>query len=420
MADIVQQDGANLSRRNFLGRGSAALAAAATLPVLSSAQQTRDLSGDKHQGVNETRPGTINKTLDSSEPDSVFPPTTDAGGQPPFKYPFSYAHKRIEDGGWTRQVTARDLAISKKVAGVEMRLIKGGIRELHWHVGSEWAFMTYGSARITAVDQNGRAFVEDVNEGDLWLFPGGIPHSIQGLEPDGCQFILVFDDGNFNEFETFLLTDWLHHTPKEVLAKNFNVPESTFKNVPPRELFIFPRDLPRPLEEEKKEVYAGSGPVPNSFAFFTGKMKPSKETVGGSVKIVDRKNFPATNIAAAIVTVKPGGFRELHWHPNEDEWQYYVKGDARMTVFAAGGHARTMDFHPSDVGYIQRSMPHYIENIGDSDLLFLEVFPTPEYQDISLAEWLAHTPSRLVDEHIATGEDFLRKIAKTEAVITPE
>ena len=65
-------------------------------------------------------------------------------------------------------------------------------------------------------------------------------------------------------------------------------------------------------------------------------------------------------------------------------------------------------------------MPHYIENIGESDLLFLEVFPTPEYQDISLAEWLAHTPSRLVDEHIATGEDFLRKIAKAEAVITPE
>jgi oxalate decarboxylase len=420
MADIVQQNGANLSRRNFLGRGSVALAAAATLPVLSSAQQTRDLSGDKHQGVNESQPGTINKTLDSFEPDSVFPPTTDAGGQPPFKYPFSYAHKRIEDGGWTRQVTARDLAISKKVAGVEMRLIKGGIRELHWHVGSEWAFMTYGSARITAVDQNGRAFVDDVNEGDLWLFPGGIPHSIQGLEPDGCQFILVFDDGNFNEFETFLLTDWLHHTPKEVLAKNFNVPESTFKNVPPRELFIFPRDLPRPLEDEKKEVYAGSGPVPNSFAFFTGKMKPSKETAGGSVKIVDRKNFPATNIAAAIVTVKPGGLRELHWHPNEDEWQYYVKGEARMTVFAAGGHARTMDFHPSDVGYIQRSMPHYIENIGDTDLLFLEVFPTPEYQDISLAEWLAHTPSRLVDQHIATGEDFLRKIPKAEAVITPE
>ena len=417
---VVKRKEMDLGRRDFLERGSAVLAAAASLPLLASAQQTRNMSGHAHQGINETQPGTINKTLDASEPDSVFPPETDAGGQPPFKYPFSYAHKRVEEGGWTRQVTVRDLPLSRKVAGVEMRLIKGGIRELHWHVGSEWAFMTYGSARITAVDQNGRGFVEDVNEGDAWLFPGGIPHSIQGLGPDGCQFILVFDDGNFNEFETFLLTDWMHHTPKQVLAKNFNAPEATFKNVPARELFIFPRDLPRPLEEEKKEVSAGSGAVPNSFAFFASKMKPSKESAGGSVKIIDRRNFPATNTAAAIVTVKPGGLRELHWHPNEDEWQYYVKGEARMTVFAAGGHARTMDFHAGDVGYIQRSMPHYIENVGNNDLLFLEVFPTPEYQDISLAEWLAHTPSRLVDQHIATGEDFLQKIPRTETVITPE
>jgi oxalate decarboxylase len=72
------------------------------------------------------------------------------------------------------------------------------------------------------------------------------------------------------------------------------------------------------------------------------------------------------------------------------------------------------------VGYIERSMPHYIENIGDGDLVFLEVFPTPYYEDISLGEWLAHTPSRLVNEHIGTGEEFLRKIDKTEAVITPE
>ena len=418
---MQEQDGADsISRRKFLGKSSAMLAAAAALPIVAAAQQTVDKSGDNHAGVNEQQPGPRNQTLEGAEPDSNYPPTTDAGGQPPFKYPFAFAHKRIEAGGWTRQVTVRDFPLSKKMAGVEMRLISGGIRELHWHVGSEWAFMTAGSARITAVDQKGRAFVEDVHEGDLWLFPGGVPHSIQGLGPDGCQFLLVFDDGNFNEFETFLLTDWLHHTPKEVLAKNFNTPESTFKNVPTRELFIFPRELPRPLEEEKQQVYAETGPVPNSFAFFTGKMEPTKVSTGGSVKIVDRSNFPATNIAAAIVTLKPGGLRELHWHPNEDEWQYYVKGTARMTVFAAGGHARTMDFHAGDVGYIERSMPHYIENIGDTDLVFLEVFPTPDYQDISLAEWLAHTPSRLVNEHLDTGEEFLRKISRKETVITPE
>lgn len=409
----------NLTRRSFLGRSSAALAAAAALPIAAAAQQNSATSQDTHTGENESQPGPRNAALEAMEPNSVYPPGTDNGGQPPFKYPFSFARKRIEAGGWTRQVTVRELPISKKMAGVEMRLISGGIRELHWHVGAEWAMMTYGSARITAVDSKGRGFVEDVHEGDLWLFPGGIPHSIQGLGPDGCQFILVFDDGNFNEYETFLLTDWMHHTPPEVLAKNFNVPESTFKNVPPRELFIFPRALPRPLDEEKKEVSTVTGGVPENFAFFASAMQPSKVTAGGSVKIIDKSNFPATNIAAAIVTVKPNGLRELHWHPNEDEWQYYVKGQGRMTVFAAGTHARTMDFHEGDVGYVERSMPHYIENTGDTDLVFIEVFPTPEYQDISLAEWLAHTPSRLVDQHIGTGEDFLRAIARKEAVIRP-
>ncbi len=409
-----------LSRRKFLSASSAAVAVAAGLPAIAAARQTQDKSQDSHTAANEQQPGPKNAALDRAEPDSVFPPETDAGGQPPFKYPFSFSHKRIEAGGWTRQVTVRDFPISKKVAGVEMRLIQGGIRELHWHVGAEWAIMTAGSARITAVDQQGRAFVEDVREGDLWIFPGGIPHSIQGLEPDGCQFLLVFDDGNFNEFETFLLTDWLHHTPPEVLAKNFNVAESTFASVPKHELFIFARDLPRPLEEERKQVYAETGQVAESFAFFAGKMPPTKMAAGGSVKIIDRRNFPATNIAAAIVTLKPGGLRELHWHPNEDEWQYYIKGNGRMTVFAAGGHARTMDFHEGDVGYIERSKPHYIENLGDIDLVFVEVFPTPDYQAISLGEWLAHTPSRLVDQHLGTGEEFLRGIARKEVTITPE
>ncbi|MEI9976750.1 MAG: cupin domain-containing protein [Ignavibacteriota bacterium] len=88
------------------------------------------------------------------------------------------------------------------------------------------------NARITAVDQNGKSLVSDVGAGDLWLFPPGVPHSIQGLGPDGCRFLLVFDDGNFDEFHTFLITDWLTHTSKEVLAKNFQYrkrPSITFR-----------------------------------------------------------------------------------------------------------------------------------------------------------------------------------------------
>ena len=148
-------------------------------------------------------------------------------------------------------------------------------------------------------------------------------------------------------------------------------------------------------------------------------MAPTKTTPGGEVRIVQKKDFPATDIAAAIVKLKPGGLREMHWHPLSDEWQYYVSGKARMTVFAAGGKARTFDFQGGDVGYIRMSRPHYIENTGAEDLVYLEVFPIGTYQDISAALWLAHTPSRLVDQHLKTGEDFVHRIAKKKAIITP-
>ena len=407
----------DLSRRKFLGVGGAALAAAAVTRV--EAQQGKSSRSADHHLPNEQEPGPKNSTLDAENQDSVWAPETDAGGVPPFKYSFSLAHKRQEEGGWTRQVTVRDLPISKKMAGVEMRLVTGGVRELHWHVGAEWALMLYGSARITAVDQHGRSFISDVHEGDLWIFPGGIPHSIQGLGPDGCKFLLVFDDGNFNEFETFLLTDWIAHTPPEVLAKNFGVSAEVFARVPKKELFIFNADLPRPLAEEQKIAAAGTGTVPQRFDFRPGEMKPTKTSAGGEVRIVDQKNFPATNITAAIVRVKPGGLREMHWHPNADEWQYYVSGKGRMTVFSAGAHARTMDFQAGDVGYVEISKPHYIENTGDSDLVFVEVFPTPSYEDISLAEWMAHTPYRLTESHLRVGEPMLEAIAKKETIVFP-
>lgn len=40
-------------------------------------------------------------------------------------------------------------------------------------------------------------------------FPAGHPHSLQGLSPNGTEFLLIFDDGGFSEDSTFLLTDWL-------------------------------------------------------------------------------------------------------------------------------------------------------------------------------------------------------------------
>src|SRR6202522_4034014 len=390
------------SRRGFLGVGSAAMAAAVLPAANAAGQESKQDSkppyptkGDKSSSA----PGPGNAPIDAQNPDSFLPPQTDAGGVQTFKYPFGISHKRMQQGGWSREVTVRELAVSKSIAGVDMRLTAGGIRELHWHTAAEWAFMLYGNARITGLDADGRSFVTDITEGDLWYFPTGIPHSIQGLGPDGCEFLLVFDDGNFSEYETVLLTDWMAHTPHDVLSKNFGVSEQAMGKMPRREKFIFQAPVPGPLADDLKAAAGSVGVSPLDFAFRTAQLPVTKRTKGGEVKIIDSSKFKVSaTIAAAIVTVHPGGIRELHWHPNADEWQYYMSGKRRMTVFATGGRARTMDFQAGDVGYIDRSVPHFIENTGDDDLLFLEVFPTAEYQDISLAEWLAPPPSRAVPQ----------------------
>ncbi|MGA7555191.1 MAG: cupin domain-containing protein, partial [Candidatus Acidiferrales bacterium] len=368
MSDAKEKDA--LTRRGFLGVGSAALAAASLLSADELAAQAQEQSTAKPAtDRSASDPGPTNSVLDAANPDSNHPVPTDAGGVQTFKYPFSFAHKRQHEGGWSREVTQRELAISTTLAGVDMRLTAGGVRELHWHSAAEWAFMLYGSARITCIDFEGKSFVTDVKEGDLWFFPTGIPHSIQGLAPDGCEFLLVFDDGNFSEYATVLLSDFMAHTPPEVVAKNFGVNQQALVAMPNKELFIFQAEVPGALAEDRRIAAGALGPSPIDFAFRTMQTPPTKSNKSGEVRIIDSNNFKISQaISAAIVTVKPGGLRELHWHPNADEWQFYFGGKARMTVFATGGRARTMDFETGDVGYIQKTLPHYIENTGTTDL----------------------------------------------------
>jgi len=91
-----------------------------------------------------------------------------------------------------------------------------------------------------------------------------------------------------------------------------------------------------------------------------------------------------------------------------------------MTVFATGGRARTMDFQAGDVGYVQKTLPHYIQNTGSADLKFLEMFKSSFYQDLALSEWLAHTPPALVMAHLEIDQSTLDSIPKDEPIVMPE
>src|SRR5246127_5578926 len=243
--EVVMVD---VPRRKLLGGAAAGVGGLAAASVLSKAraQGFGNPDAPPQGAVNATNPASItdpgpqNPALASQFPAASSPPPPDGGDLPQFWASFNNAPRRIQNGGWARQVTQANFAISDTISGVNMRLTAGGIRELHWHLAAEWAYMTYGHCRVTVLDDKGRAYVSDVKEGDLWYFPGGFPHSLQGLAPDGCEFIICFDDGKASEFNTTLVTDWLAHTPPEILAENFGVPTETFSKIPLHNLYIFP------------------------------------------------------------------------------------------------------------------------------------------------------------------------------------
>ncbi len=343
-----------------------------------------------------TDPGPRNIALDEQNPDMLRPPETDSGSLPNLKFSFGMAHNRLEDGGWAREVTVRELPVSTTMAGVDMRLGPGVVRELHWHKEAEWAYILQGNVRLTVVDENRGVYIDDLKEGDMWLVPAGIPHSIQGLE-GGTEFLLVFDSGSFSENETLLITEFMAHTPKEVLAKNFGIPAEYFANIPKSEKYIFTLPLPEPLDVVKSRL--PDNPPALDFTFHASDY-PATPYEGGSIKTVDVREFPETTLSALIIDVEPGGMRELHWHPDADEWQYYLAGEARMTVFDATSKARTFNYRAGDVGFVPRTMGHYIENIGTTTLRCINVFNTPKYKDVSLNNWMALTPAALIKGHL--------------------
>jgi oxalate decarboxylase len=378
--------------------------------ALPAQTRAETLQGERNHSA--SNPGPINRAIAKMTPNSDMPPVTDRGVIIPIWYSFDLTHRRIQDGGWTRQVTERELPSSQGLAGVTMRLTAGSYRELHWHTANEWAYMLYGNARVTVFNpEDGTIFIGDVAEGDLWFFPKGFPHSIQGLGPDGCEFLLAFDQGMFSEYTTSLLSGWLAHTPVNVVSQNFNIPEAKLNVLPEQGLYIFPGAVPGPLEDDRQAVGGSAVASKVEYTFRMNSMHATADRAGGSIRVVDSKTFPAAKtIAAALFDMKPGALRELHWHPNASEWQYYIAGSGRMTVFASEGQARTMDYKPNDVGYVPQVAGHYIENTGNDDLVFLALFKSSHLSEVSLNQWLRRLPTQMLRDHLHLDGATIAKI----------
>jgi oxalate decarboxylase len=332
---------------------------------------------------------------------------------PAFRYALGAQAAKSFDGGWAKEATVAEFPVSQKLAGVLMQLAPGGLRELHWHANAaEWAYVIKGRCRVTTIDPQNHSEIADFGAGDVWYFPRGHGHSIQGIGPEDCLFLLVFDNGYFSEFGTFSISDWLGHTSPEVLGKNFGLPAQTFANFPKREVYIVKGPVPPPLPADPPAGSLYAGALTHRYRLLA--QRPETFT-HGTLRVVSEREFPiSATMTGALMTIKPGGMRELHWHPNADEWQYYIAGRARMTVFGSHGRARTEEFAPGDVGYAPQGYGHYIENIGSDDVELVLAFNNGTYESISLTAWMAANPALLLATNFEVPESVFASFPKQE------
>ena len=337
----------------------------------------------------------------------------------PFRFPLGSQLGKVLEGGWAKEATVAEFPISEGVAGVLMSLTPGGLRELHWHANAaEWAYIISGHCRTTVFDPSGRSEVLDFGPGDVWYFPRGHGHSLQGIGPEDCLFILAFDNGHFSEFGTFSVSDWVGHTPAPVLQKNFGLPAETFANFPKREVYIAQGAIPGPLALDPAPGTADTTVLTHRYPLLSQKPKVFS---GGTFRFVSSKEFPiSTTMTGALLTLTPGSLRELHWHPNANEWQYYVKGRARMTVFGSGGRAEVVEFNAGDVGYVPMGYGHSIENAGGEELQVVFAFDSGEYQEISIAEWLAATPTSVLAANFGAPEALFSRFPDRSRFISSD
>jgi oxalate decarboxylase len=335
---------------------------------------------------------------------------------PSFRFPLGTVAPKTFQGGSAKEATVAEFPVSDKLAGVYMTLEPGALRELHWHANAaEWAYVIDGCCRVTTIDPENQAQIVDFGPGDVWYFPRGHGHSIQGIGPAVCAFVLVFDNGYFSEFGTFSISDWVGHTPAETLAKNFGVPAATFANFPKSEVYIAQGPVPAPLPQDPGPGTLIEPPLTHRYRL----LAQAPETFpGGSMRVVSMRDFPiSSTMTGALFVIKPGGMRELHWHPNAAEWQFYIRGSGRMTVFGSHGRARTDTFGPGDVGYVPQGYGHYLENVGQDDLEIVLAFNNGIYQSISITAWMAANPDLLLATNFRVPETVFASLPKGETTM---
>jgi oxalate decarboxylase len=335
----------------------------------------------------------------------------DVAAMPDFRFSLDGNSPKVTSGGWAKEATVHQFPISKGIAGVHMYLNPGASRELHWHaIAAEWAYVIEGRCQTVVLEPSGASEINNFEPGDLWYFAKGHGHSIQCIGDKPCHFILSFDNGAFSEHGTFSITDWIDVTPKDMLAKEFGVPNDIFDAFPKGEAYI----QAGPILPAEDAVEA-SWPRESTHKFrLLRDNRAVRDFDGGSFRLATVDEFPASRtMSGGLMVIKPGEMRKLHWNVNANEWHYYLRGKGQVALFGSGGRGKVAEFQPGDVAYVPIGFGHAIRNTGDEDLEIVQTWDSGKFEEIDLDKWVASSPRYLLANNFAgVAQGDIKKLKK--------
>src|SRR5258708_1938061 len=246
----------------------------------------------------------------------------DVADMPDFHFSLDASRPKVTSGGWAKEATVHQFPISEGIAGVHMFLDPGAARELHWHaIAAEWAYVIDGRCQTVVLDPSGASEINNYGPGDLWFFPKRHRHSIHTIGDKPCHFGLSFDNGGFSRRHTRSISDWIDLTPKDILELNFGVPKDVFDAFPKGETYI----QAGPVLPASQAIDA-PWPKESTHKFSLLKdVRARRDLDGGTLNLATVDEWTSSKtMSRALMMIKPGRVKQLHWNPNANEFHSYL------------------------------------------------------------------------------------------------